>query len=71
MWKNPVEHWLIDPLAGEDNLEAKQPFVDNGLDVYHPERYYDPTFMQKEWDQMWSRTWLIAGIDTDIPESGD
>jgi phenylpropionate dioxygenase-like ring-hydroxylating dioxygenase large terminal subunit len=71
MWKNPVEHWLIDPLAGEDNPEAKQPFVDNGLDVHHPERYYDPAFMQKEWDRMWSRTWLIAAIETDIPEAGD
>ena len=71
MWKNPVETWLIDPLADKENLEAKQPFVDNGLDVYHPSRYYDPAFMQREWDHMWTRTWLIAGIETDIPEAGD
>jgi len=71
MWKNPVETWLIDPRAGEGNLEAKQPFVDNGLDVYHPSRYYDPAYMQREWERVWTRTWLIAGVETDIPEAGD
>jgi len=71
MWKNVVETWLIDPDAGEGNLEAKQPYIDNGLDIYDPGRYYDPAFMQREWDQLWTRTWLIAGIETDIPEPGD
>lgn len=71
MWKNVVETWLIDPRADADNLEAKQPFVDNGLDVYDPSRYYDAEFMHREWDQLWTRTWLIAGIETDIPEPGD
>ena len=27
---NIVETWQIDPKAGPDNLEAKQPYVDNG-----------------------------------------
>jgi len=71
MWKNPVETWLIDPKAGEGNLEAKQPFVDNGLDIYDPGRYYDPAYMQREWDRMWTRTWQIAAVETDIPEPGD
>jgi len=71
MWKNPVETWLIDPKAGEGNLEAKQPFVDNGLDIYPPGRYYDPAFMQKEWDRVWTRSWLIAAVETDLPEPGD
>jgi phenylpropionate dioxygenase-like ring-hydroxylating dioxygenase large terminal subunit len=71
MWKNVVETWLIDPLADKDNLEGKQPYIDNGLDVYHPSRYYDPAFMQDEWEKMWTRSWLIAGIETDIPEPGD
>jgi len=71
MWKNPVETWLIDPKASEGNLEAKQPFVDNGLDVYTPDRYYDPAYMQREWDHMWTRTWQVAAVETDIPEPGD
>ncbi len=71
MWKNVVETWLIDPLAEGDNLEAKQPHVDNGLDILDPSRYYDPAFKQLEWERLWTRSWLIAGIETDIPEPGD
>ncbi len=71
MWKNPVEAWLIDPNASGENLEAKQPFVDNGLEVLDPKRYYTPEFMQAEWERLWTRAWLIAGIESDIPEAGD
>jgi phenylpropionate dioxygenase-like ring-hydroxylating dioxygenase large terminal subunit len=71
MWKNVVEDWQINPAADAVDLEAKQPFVDNGLDVHDPGRYYDPEFMAREWDQLWTRSWLIAGIETDIPEPGD
>jgi phenylpropionate dioxygenase-like ring-hydroxylating dioxygenase large terminal subunit len=71
MWKNVVEDWQINPAADAVDLEAKQPFVDNGLDIHNPNRYYDPEFMAREWDQLWTRSWLIAGIETDIPEPGD
>jgi phenylpropionate dioxygenase-like ring-hydroxylating dioxygenase large terminal subunit len=71
MRKNVVESWQINPDAEPDNLEAKQPFIDNGLDVYAPARYYDPGFMAREWDHLWTRSWLIACIETDIPEPGD
>ena len=68
---NIVESWQIDPEAAQDSLEAKQPFVDNGLEVPHPERYYTTEFMDREWERLWTRTWLIAGVETDIPEPGD
>ncbi len=71
MSNNVVESWQIDPGAGSDNLEAKQPFINNGLDVYDPARYYDPGFMAAEWEQLWSRSWLIAAIESDLPEPGD
>ncbi len=71
MSKNVVESWQIDPNAGPDNLEAKQPFIDNGLDIYDPGRYYDPEFMAAEWDRVWTRSWLIAAIESDLPEPGD
>ena len=71
MQKNVVESWQIDPQAGPDNLEAKQPFVDNGLEIMDPARYYSKEFMALEWEHLWTRTWLIAGIETDIPEAGD
>ncbi|MCH8058788.1 MAG: aromatic ring-hydroxylating dioxygenase subunit alpha, partial [Proteobacteria bacterium] len=53
------------------DLEAKQPFIDNGLDVLDPSRYYNPEFMTREWEKLWTRTWLIAGIESDIREPGD
>ena len=68
---NIVESWQIDPMAGPDNLEAKQPYVDNGNDMVASEGYYDPAHMEQEWDRLWTRTWLIAAIETDLPESGD
>ena len=71
MWKNVVETWQTEPEAPEDLLAAKQPFIDNGLDVLDPRRYYDPGFMADEWDKLWTRSWLIAAIETDIPEPGD
>jgi phenylpropionate dioxygenase-like ring-hydroxylating dioxygenase large terminal subunit len=71
MSTNIVESWQINPQADADDLEAKQPFIDNGLDVLDPSRYYSREFMAREWDRVWTRTWLIAGIETDIPEAGD
>jgi len=69
--KNIVESWQINPDADPGDLEAKQQFIDNGLDVFDPSRYYDPEFMASEWGRLWTRSWLIAGIETDIPEAGD
>lgn len=68
---NVVESWRINPDADAGDLEAKQPFVDNGLDIPDPARYYSREFMRLEWERMWTRTWLIAGIESDIPEPGD
>ena len=36
MSTNVVESWQINPDAEADDLEAKQPFIDNGLDVLDP-----------------------------------
>ena len=68
---NIVESWQIDPNADAGNLEAKQPYVDNGLDHPDPKVYFDREVMEREWERVWTRTWLIAGIETDIPEPGD
>jgi phenylpropionate dioxygenase-like ring-hydroxylating dioxygenase large terminal subunit len=57
--------------APADSLEAKQPAVDNGLDVPDPSRYYSKEFMKLEWERLWPRVWLLAGVTSDIPEAGD
>ena len=70
MWKNVVEDWRTEPEAPADRLEAKQPSIDNGLDVLDPKRYYDPEFMQQEWDHIWTKTWQLAVRETDLPDAG-
>lgn len=71
MWKNVVEDWRINPQAASDDLEAKQPYVDNGLAIMDPARYYARDFMDTEWERLWTRVWLIGGIESDIPDAGD
>ena len=68
---NIVEDWKVDPEAASDALEGKQPYIDNGVEILHPSRYYDPGFMRLEWDRMWTKVWQIAGVESDLPEPGD
>jgi phenylpropionate dioxygenase-like ring-hydroxylating dioxygenase large terminal subunit len=63
--------WPMSLRAPAESLEAKQPEIDNGLDVPDPERYYSKEFMAKEWQRLWPRVWLLAGVVADIPEDGD
>ena len=34
-------------------------------------RYTDSEFMSREWRQVWQRSWLFAGLLSDIPDPGD
>ncbi len=63
--------YRVNPDAPADSLEAKQPPVDNGLDIPDPSRYHTAEFMKKEWERLWPRVWLLAGVTSDIPEDGD
>ena len=63
--------WPMNLNAPADSLEAKQPAVDNGLDVPSPERYYSAEYMKQEWQHLWPRVWLLAGVTPDVPEPGD
>ncbi|MCS6947671.1 MAG: aromatic ring-hydroxylating dioxygenase subunit alpha [Steroidobacteraceae bacterium] len=63
--------WPMNLGAPRDSLEAKQPDIDNGLDVPDPARYYSREFMRLEWERLWPRVWLLAGVTSDIPEEGD
>jgi phenylpropionate dioxygenase-like ring-hydroxylating dioxygenase large terminal subunit len=63
--------WPMSLGAPSDSLEAKQPPVDDGLDVPDPSRYYTREFMDLEARRLWPRVWLLAGVTSDIPEDGD
>lgn len=63
--------WPMDLRAPRDSLEAKLPRPDLGRDVVDPARYYSREHMRKEWEMLWPRVWLLAGVTPDIKEPGD
>lgn len=42
-----------------------------GCEDIPTDRYYDPEFAKKEYDNMWNRTWQFACREEHIPEPGD
>lgn len=62
---------VIDPHAAPDSLEAKQPPIDNGARIHSKEGYFSKSYADREWDCLWTKSWLIAGVESDIPELGD
>ncbi|MGI9229226.1 MAG: aromatic ring-hydroxylating oxygenase subunit alpha [Gammaproteobacteria bacterium] len=71
MTDNVVESWQVAPDASNDSLEGKQPYIDNGTEILDPSRYYDADFMELEWERLWTKVWQIAGVESEIPETGD
>ena len=61
---------VINEQAPADSLEAKQPYVDNGIGIADKSRYYDRDFMALEWERLWTKTWQIAAVTADLPEVG-
>lgn len=35
------------------------------------DRYWSREFMEKEWERMWTRTWHIGGLVSELPNPGD
>ncbi len=52
------------PLDGRDPANLRG-------DAITGDRYYSREFAQKEWDNLWTKIWHIAGRSADIPEAGD
>jgi phenylpropionate dioxygenase-like ring-hydroxylating dioxygenase large terminal subunit len=71
MASNYQVKWPMSLNAPQGSLEAKQPAIDNGTKRVDPARYHSREFMQQEWQRLWPRVWLIAGVSSDIPEDGD
>lgn len=62
---------VINPDAPSDSLEAKQPSIDNGVECYPKRGYFDPQAMHAEWDKVWTQSWLLAGLLSDLPAVND
>lgn len=62
---------IINPDAPAESLEAKQPAIDNGAQIYGKEGYFSPEQMTREWQKIWTQSWLIAGVSSDLQKPGD
>ena len=49
----------------------KQPDPDYGTSLIPKERYTSREYAEHEWERMWTRTWLMAGRESDIQLPGD
>ena len=58
------------PASGRTPLE-RAPEVELGTNLIPKQRYTSDAFAKLERERMWSRTWLLAGFERDLPEAGD
>ena len=63
--------WAVNTDAPPGSLESKVPYIDNGTGRISSERFYSPEWMAREWECLWPRVWLIAGVVSDVREPGD
>ncbi len=59
------------PRDGHGTPMDKAPDPDLGSGRIPARRYTDPAFMTREWDGLWTRSWLLTIRETDIPQPGD
>ena len=57
--------------ASPESLEAKQPAINNGAEIYGKSGYFSHEQVEQEWQKIWTDSWLIAGVSTDLPHIGD
>lgn len=61
----------VSPTEAKGTPVEKAPDPQLGDDLIPAARYTSPEFMAREWDRMWTKVWLLAGREDDIPEPGD
>lgn len=60
----------FDPADGfVDTAKLPEPEISQG--PIDGARYHSKAFMEQEWDKLWTKTWLIAGLESQIPNTGD
>jgi phenylpropionate dioxygenase-like ring-hydroxylating dioxygenase large terminal subunit len=52
-------------------LLKKAPDPDLGTDLIPHDRYIDPEILKKEFEKLWNKTWLMAGLMSDVRQPGD
>ena len=42
-----------------------------GTEPITGDRYYTKEFIEQEWKKMWTKVWLIAGLESQLKKAGD
>jgi len=50
---------------------TKVPDPKLGTEPITGDRYYSKAFMEQEWEKMWTKVWLIAGLESQLKKAGD
>jgi len=58
------QHTPPPPLSGRDPANLRG-------DAITGDRYHSPEFAKREWDQLWTKIWHIAGRTAELEEPGD
>jgi phenylpropionate dioxygenase-like ring-hydroxylating dioxygenase large terminal subunit len=62
--------WAV--LQGSEHpFDKPSPAIDNGAERPHPSRYTSPEVFAREWEEVFTRTWLLAAPSSDLPEAGE
>ncbi len=70
--KRQVDIIRVNPQDWPEGTPAeKAEDPDLGNELIPVERYYSPDFMEREWQKIWSKVWLLGGRSDDIKEAGD
>lgn len=48
----------------------RKPIPNIGLERIDGERFYSPAFMQREWDRMWTKVWILGLRESEIEQPG-
>ena len=48
----------------------KAPLPELGTNRIPVDRYTDPKYISLEDEKIWSKTWLLAGVESDLQETG-
>jgi len=50
---------------------AKAPDPALGDGIVRKERYTSPEFMKLEWEKLWTKVWLLGGLESDLRQAAD
>lgn len=66
-----VELAVVNKEAPADSLEAKQPHPSMDAKIRSKDGYFSDQHRALEWQKVWTKSWLIAGVESDLEKVGD